>query len=325
MPKLSTTAAAVVWPSWTAADPTCIVLVAAAICPISTAGAELATPTKWCSAIQNRRKPHCSACWARSIVLCRAVAASLPALTGARSRIESGTVVTCATLPRKREVPPPHRFALHRRRRGSSAHHRIAVGRGRQAEPLAQCLLLPVAGAKTPGALQQWHHLVDDHREIGGVDGGPQPSTVDAQPLPTQQQVNQIRCAAAEYECVRPEIGIVAKSHHHVGEDFQMGASSRMHFVDDGTYRGIICWRDEGEIATGGGEFVDARRVGQRCHHRLALGWTRGDRGPLDREVFPGEVDVMQLVPVDVAPGGHVADHRVVLPAVPKPAHHLDG
>src|SRR3984957_10561001 len=198
MPKLSTTAAAVVWPSWTAAEPTRIVLVAAAICPISTAGAELATPTKWCSAIQNRRKPHCSACWARSIVLCRAVAASLPALIGARSRIESGTVFTCATLPRKRVgvppaaqrrggVPPPHRsplhrrrpesraapqhrfalhrrrpescaapqhrFALHRRRRGSSAHHRIAVGRGRQAEPLAQCLLLPVAGAKTPGAL----------------------------------------------------------------------------------------------------------------------------------------------------------------------------
>ncbi len=54
MPKLSTTAAAVVWLSWTAAAPTRILLVAAAIWPISTAGAELATPTKWCSAIQNR-------------------------------------------------------------------------------------------------------------------------------------------------------------------------------------------------------------------------------------------------------------------------------
>src|SRR3984885_13935794 len=73
-----------------------IVLVAAAICPISTAGAELATPTKWCSAIQNRRYPHCSARWARSIVLCNAVAASLPALIGERSRIDSGTVVTGA-------------------------------------------------------------------------------------------------------------------------------------------------------------------------------------------------------------------------------------
>src|SRR5271154_7124254 len=99
MPKLSTTAAAVVWPSWTAADPTWIVLVAAAICPISTAGAELATPTKWCSAIQNRRYPHCSARWARSIVLCNAVAASLPALIGDRSRIDSGTVVTWGSPP----------------------------------------------------------------------------------------------------------------------------------------------------------------------------------------------------------------------------------
>ena len=42
MPKLSTTAAAVVWLSWTAAEPTRIWLVAAAICPISTAGDELA-------------------------------------------------------------------------------------------------------------------------------------------------------------------------------------------------------------------------------------------------------------------------------------------
>src|ERR1700722_593858 len=96
MPKLSTTAAAVVWPSWTAADPTRVVLVAAALCPISRAGAELATPTKWCSAIQNRRYPHCSARWARSIVLCNAVAASLPALIGDRSRMDSGTVVTGA-------------------------------------------------------------------------------------------------------------------------------------------------------------------------------------------------------------------------------------
>src|SRR5580704_13836013 len=73
-------------------------LVAAAICPNNTAGAELATPTKWCSAIQNRRYPHRSARWARSIVLCSAVAASLPALIGDRSRIDNGTVVT---------YPPP--------------------------------------------------------------------------------------------------------------------------------------------------------------------------------------------------------------------------
>src|SRR6185312_15412290 len=96
MPKLSTTAAAVVWLSSTAAAPTRILLVAAAICPISTAGAELATPTKWCSAIQNRRNPHCSARRAKSIVLRSDVAASLPALIGDRSKIDSGTAVTSA-------------------------------------------------------------------------------------------------------------------------------------------------------------------------------------------------------------------------------------
>ena len=46
MPKLSTTATAVVCPSCTAAAPTRILSVAAAIWPISTAGDELATATK---------------------------------------------------------------------------------------------------------------------------------------------------------------------------------------------------------------------------------------------------------------------------------------
>ena len=46
MAKLSTTAEAVVWPSWTAPAPTRIRSVAAAIWPISTAGDELATATK---------------------------------------------------------------------------------------------------------------------------------------------------------------------------------------------------------------------------------------------------------------------------------------
>ena len=52
MAKLSTTDGAVVWPSCTAPAPTWMRSVAAAIWPISTAGDELATATKWCSAIQ---------------------------------------------------------------------------------------------------------------------------------------------------------------------------------------------------------------------------------------------------------------------------------
>src|ERR1700736_6067943 len=98
-----------------------------------------------------------------------------------------------------------------------------------------------------------------------------------------------------------------------------------MHVADDGAHRSIIGRRNKGEIATGGSEFVDTWCMSQRCHHRLPLRWTRGDRGSLDREVFSGEVDVMQFVSVDVAPGGHIANHRVVLPAVPQPAYHLDG
>ncbi len=53
VPNCSTTPSAVWWPSWTAPEPTRIVLVAAATAPIRTAGAELATPgVKWCSASQ---------------------------------------------------------------------------------------------------------------------------------------------------------------------------------------------------------------------------------------------------------------------------------
>lgn len=54
MPKFSTTATAVVWPICTAAVPTRMREVAAAIWPISVTGAELATATKWCSASQYR-------------------------------------------------------------------------------------------------------------------------------------------------------------------------------------------------------------------------------------------------------------------------------
>jgi hypothetical protein len=32
---------------------------------------------------------------------------------------------------------------------------------------------MSIRGAKLCGALQQWHHLVDDHGQIGGVDGRP--------------------------------------------------------------------------------------------------------------------------------------------------------
>ena len=98
----------------------------------------------------------------------------------------------------------------------------------------------------------------------------------------------------------------------------------RFDLAEDRVERRIICRSDEHKIRAGGGEFVDTRRVGQRCHHRLPLGRTRRDRGAFHRKEFPPKVDVVQFIPIDVAPGRRVADDRVVVPAVPQPAHHLD-
>ena len=69
-------------------------------------------------------------------------------------------------------------------------------------------------------------------------------------------------------------------------------------------------------------------RYGALAWPRAATtGWPCGGRGviagPFDREPAALEVDVVQLVPVDEAAGGHVADLRVVFPAVPETAQHL--
>jgi hypothetical protein len=64
--------------------------------------------------------------------------------------------------------------------------------------------------------------------------------------------------------------------------------------------------------------------VGQGADDRLALRRPRGDGRPFDTEVVTGEVDVVQLVAVDEASGGNVADLGVVLPAVPQAPDHLD-
>ncbi len=63
--------------------------------------------------------------------------------------------------------------------------------------------------------------------------------------------------------------------------------------------------------------------MGQCGDRRLALWRPRRDGRALDREPPAGEVDVVQLVPVDEPAGGDVADLGVVLPAVPQPAQHL--
>ena len=101
--------------------------------------------------------------------------------------------------------------------------------------------------------------------------------------------------------------------------------AGRLDLVENRIEGRIVGRRDEDQIGTGRSEFVDARRMSQRSHHRLALRWARGDRGTLYGEVFAAKVDVVQLFPVDVARGLGIADDRVVFPAVPQLADHLDG
>ena len=92
MPNCSATTSEAWLGSITPPDPTRKVVVAPAMWPISTGGAELAMPGMlWCSATQNRRNPRRSACRARSMVARSASPALPPSGTGARSRTESGT------------------------------------------------------------------------------------------------------------------------------------------------------------------------------------------------------------------------------------------
>src|ERR1700730_12100748 len=68
-----------------------MIVVAPAMCPMTTDVAALATPGMlWCSASQKRRYPHRSACCASSKVLRKASAAVAPAAMGARSSSEKG-------------------------------------------------------------------------------------------------------------------------------------------------------------------------------------------------------------------------------------------
>ena len=69
--------------------------------PMSTDVAALEIPGMlWCSASQNRVKPHLSACWARSTVFRKASTTVPPSRTGARSRIENrATFLGCSTQP----------------------------------------------------------------------------------------------------------------------------------------------------------------------------------------------------------------------------------
>src|SRR5215472_14835777 len=91
MPNCSATTSDGWFGSITPPEPTRMVVVAVAMCPISTGGDELAMPgMPWCSATQNRVKPSCSARAASSVVARSAWPAVPPSGMGARSSTESG-------------------------------------------------------------------------------------------------------------------------------------------------------------------------------------------------------------------------------------------
>ncbi len=143
--------------------------------------------------------------------------------------------------------------------------------------------------------------------------------------LPTQQQLNEFGWGAVEYQCVRARVGSAVEGDEDVGVDLEVGAAGLRDLAEDRPQRVVVLRGDEDQIGTARGELVDRQCVSEGRDDGLALRRTRGDRRPLDREVLAGEVDVVQLVAVDEASGGDVADDGVVLPAVPEPADHLDG
>ncbi len=91
-----------------------------------------------------------------------------------------------------------------------------------------------------------------------------------------------------------------------------------------GCHLGIGC-PNAHEVCSSCGE-VEGFFAGDRHRdQRLPLRGPRHDGRPLDGEVLAGEIDVVDLVPIDEAAGGDVADLGVVLPAVPQSRRDLGG
>nr|BFE73784.1 hypothetical protein GCM10020092_070850 [Actinoplanes digitatis] len=128
----------------------------------------------------------------------------------------------------------------------------------------------------------------------------------------------------------RAAAGGVAEEDDQVGEDVHglAGAADDGLFRPDlphdlGAVRGVGR-RHVHDVGAAGTQPVRDAAVRQRAHRRLPLRRPRRDRRALDAELRALEVDVVQLVAVDEPAGCRVPDLRVVLPAVPEAADHLD-
>src|SRR4029077_16418310 len=94
-----------------------------------------------------------------------------------------------------------------------------------QTQSLAQCLAIGVGGAEDTCLLQAWHYVVDDHGQIYGIDGRPQPHAVDAVSLPPQQQIAEFGWGAVEYQCVRAWVGVSVEGDVDVGVSLEVGGA----------------------------------------------------------------------------------------------------
>lgn len=175
----------------------------------------------------------------------------------------------------------------------------------------------------------------------------PQPEPGDAGGPPLQQQVGDLgRGADGEVRVVAGPGGPgarveafpavpggacrVVQQHREVREDVHglaVPSGLLLRAADEPDQPGRVVRVARGDVHDVGDAGPPSDRglaVGQDGDDGLALRWARGDRGSPDGEPVAAEVDVVELVAIDEASGGGVPDLRVVLPAVPQPALHLD-
>ncbi len=204
-----------------------------------------------------------------------------------------------------------------------------------------------VLGAEQLALLQDRDEHVDDDVEVVDCHPGSEPEAVDTLSTPLTDPVGEFGRRPGEHECIRVECAarecvetpepLGAALARCVEEDHEVRVHPqrftdtpdphprRRDLVDEVTHAAGVRRGDEHQICLPRGQFVRKVAVGQQCDHRLPLRRSGRDRRPSNVEEPAFEVDVVQLVAVDEPSRLHVAELRVVLPAVPQPPNDLDG